>query len=87
MIIPYVGISVFIMDARSMEVLAKGQRVAEGAVYNVNPLISSRPLGGPAPFLAGFEFPINEEQRQFLDAPMKDLVRATVRRLLDQTAP
>lgn len=86
-ITPYAGISVFILDARSMEILAKGERVAEGAVYNVNPLISSKPLGGPAPFLAGFAFPINEEQRQFLDAPMKDLVRATVRRLLDQTAP
>jgi hypothetical protein len=86
-ITPYAGISVFILDARSMEVLAKGERVVEGAVYNINPLISSKPLGGPAPFLAGFTFPLNDEQRQFLDAPMKELVGASVRRLVEQTAP
>lgn len=86
-ITPYAGISVFILDARSMEILAKAERVAEGAVYNVNPLISSKPLGGPAPFLAGFAFPLNEEQRQFLEAPVKELVAANVRRLVEQTAP
>jgi hypothetical protein len=87
MIIPYAGISVFIVDARSFEVLAKGERIAEGAAYNINPLITSMRLGGPAPFLAGFAFPLNDEQRRFLDAPMKELVAATVRRLVEQTAP
>lgn len=84
-ITPYAGLSLFVLDARSMETLATARRVVEGAVYNLNPIISSKPLGGPAPFMAGFRFPLSDEQRQFLERPMQDLVAATVRRLLEQT--
>lgn len=81
---PYVGLDLFVIDARTMEVVGKAHRLNEGADYNIDTLIKTRPQGGPAPFLAGFNFPMTKEQTDFLQPRMRALVADTTRELLTQ---
>lgn len=48
----------------------------------MKPLITFEPVGGPAPFVPGFTFPLTEEQQEFLRPRLQDLVREATMSLL-----
>ncbi len=67
-----------------MQVLAKQTILLKGNVYNVNPLIQFTPVGGPAPFLPGFKFPMTDEQKEFLRPLLQELVLSGTRELMNR---
>jgi hypothetical protein len=81
---PYASLQLYVLDAKTFDVMGQARGQREGRLYNLSPLISSKPLGGPAPFLAGFNFPMNAEQRNFLRPPLEELVSTTVQDLMQR---
>lgn len=73
-VIPFAGLALFVIDGTTMKTLSRKATLEKGPTYNVKPLIEFAPVGGPAPFLPGFTFPMNEEQRTFLRPILQGLV-------------
>jgi hypothetical protein len=73
-ITPFAALSLFVIDVPTMQLLSKQTILVKGRIYNINPLINFEPIGGPAPFLPGFKFPLNDEQKAFLRPLLQDLV-------------
>lgn len=74
-VIPFASLALFVIDGSTMKVLSRKTVLEKGPTYNVKPLIEFAPVGGPAPFLPGFTFPMTEEQRAFLRPLLQDLLR------------
>ncbi len=73
-ITPFAALSLFVIDVPTMQILSKQTILMKGRIYNIKPLIHFEPIGGPAPFLPGFKFPLNDEQKAFLRPLLQDLV-------------
>lgn len=84
---PVAVLRLFVLEAATLRVLSSAGRTAEGKLYNYNPLVSSQPLGGPAPFKAGFRPPLTAEQRHFLRPLLEDLVAEAVSGLVNRNLP
>lgn len=83
--LPYAGLALFVIDAKTLQTITKqNPRAYEGPYYNLDPLIVSRPLGGPAPFMAGFSLPLSEEQRTFITPVLQNLIRTGVPDMLQR---
>jgi len=81
---PFAIMRIFLLDAETMQVLATAGLSNTGKLYNYNPLVSSQPLGGPAPFRAYFRPPFTDEQAAFLRPILTDLVADAARRLVER---
>lgn len=80
-ITPFAALSLFVIDVPTMQVLSRQTMLVKGRIYNVNPLIPFEPIGGPAPFLPGFKFPMTEEQKEFLRPILQGQVSTGAREL------
>lgn len=81
-IIPFAGLTLFVIDGTTMRVLSRQTALIKGPTYNVKPLIEFAPVGGPAPFLPGFTFPMNDEQKNFLRPILQGFVFTGIQRLM-----
>lgn len=84
-ITPYAVLSMFVIEVPSMRVITKQGSHVKGRIYNVTPLIQFDPIGGPAPFLPGFEFPMDNEQKEFLRPLLQELVLTSTRQLIQRS--
>jgi len=84
-ITPYAVLSMYVIEVPSMRVITKQGSHVKGRVYNVTPLIQFEPIGGPAPFLPGFEFPMNNEQKEFLRPLLQELVLTSTLQLVQRS--
>lgn len=84
-ITPFAALSLFVIDVPTMQVLSRQMMLVKGRVYNVKPLIHFEPIGGPAPFLPGFKFPLNDEQKEFLRPILQGLVLTGTRELIHRS--
>lgn len=75
---PYLALSLFIIDAKTLQVLASVTRVTEGTMYNLNPTFGLAASTPPAPFFTGFTFPMNDEQMKFLREKLQEMLPATL---------
>jgi hypothetical protein len=84
-ITPYANLILFIIDAPTMGTIAKWQAMAKGALYNVRPITTwGMNVGGDAPFLPGFKFPMTEEQNGFLRPLLPPLVELATQELMER---
>lgn len=82
-ITPFAGLALFVLDGQTLQVLSKQTILEKGKIYNVKPLIGGlMSVGGPAPFLPGFAFPMTEEQKAFLRPLLQELVQAGTQGLM-----
>ena len=82
---PYAVLSMFVIEVPSMRVITKQGSHVKGRVYNVTPLVQFSPIGGPAPFLPGFEFPMDNDQKEFLRPLLQELVLTSTRQLMQRS--
>ena len=81
-ILPFAGLTLFVIDGTTMKVLSRQTTLIKGPTYNVKPLVEFAPVGGPAPFLPGFTFPMNDEQKNFLRPILQGFVFTGTQRLM-----
>lgn len=84
-ITPFANLALFVLDGSTLQVLAQQTKLTKGALYNLNPILEFGPIGGPAPFLPGFKFPMTEEQKTFLRPVLQDVLRIGTQGLMRDT--